>query len=428
MTTSELGATVKQLQAQLSGAVQVGAHPHAQQIADTLLSIDDEALKADDPAVIRDLLDAASALIATRDLARAGSLLAKGINAMAANPRASQVELIVPLNNLMVIYDQQGDRAQWSQIAGLIGAIAQTLTTPLTRQAAVALSQLGQIFERGQNVAFALVMFGPVRGFMLTTTEYESTDVVAWLMHYARLLLGASRYDDVVAVCRDALAVIQRPDANRGHAIEVFVTMSTAHARAGDEPAATDALERAVATADELSGDASFVRSSWASAAAVAYNNLAGKYIAQHVVDRYDRADELFERSIAIIRQHRGEGSADYAGAVAQRAVLAEARGDIDRADTLFVESIALYDRAPDTNPAELSDYLTDLGLMRLAHGRAADAVAPLERVVDLRGEGEPPLRRANALSNAALAHFRLGHYGAASRSYGRAVDLRFAK
>jgi tetratricopeptide (TPR) repeat protein len=134
-------------------------------------------------------------------------------------------------------------------------------------------------------------------------------------------------------------------------------------------------------------------------------------------------------RALAIVVRQGGSGSGEHAGALGQLGVIAEARADLDGAERLYVESIGVYETAADGDRAEYSSTATDLGLLRLRRGRPADAVVPLLTAVELR-EGAVPedaLRRADAISNLAVAYFESGDLDAASRAFTRAIDLRFA-
>ena len=135
------------------------------------------------------------------------------------------------------------------------------------------------------------------------------------------------------------------------------------------------------------------------------------------------------QRALALILERGREGSAEHAGALGQLAVIVEAQGDLDAADRLYTASAEIYERAPDTPRAEFSNFLTDLGLMRLHRGRPADAIGPLRRALELReaSPDEAAARRVDAASNLATACFEAGDLAEARREYTRALDLRLA-
>jgi tetratricopeptide (TPR) repeat protein len=363
---------VRSLSHALTAFARQGAVAEAARAADALLGVDDAALAAGDPAVVRDLLDAAGALTETGDLPRAGSLLIKGVNALAGNPRATQVDLVIPLNNLMAVYDRMGDAAQRDQVAAYLAGLAQTIEEPLPRNAMMVFLQLGRIYHDVGATEIALVMYRQVHRYM--TTHDEPDTLLGWLLLYAGV-------------------------AQAG----------------GDIPAAREALERAVRIEDPVDQ----------AAAGTACHNLALLYL--ELGEQYERAEQLVGRALEIVLRTGRAGSAEHAGELAHLGVIAHRRGDLGAAEQHYLEAIEVYERAPDTKPADFSDFLTSLGLLRLNGGRPGEAVAPFRRAAELRSSAadEGTARRADALSNLATALFEAGEPLAAGREFERAVDLR---
>jgi tetratricopeptide (TPR) repeat protein len=421
---NDIGARVRLLREYASERAELGDAAEVHRAGDGLVSLDDDELSHADPGITRDMLDAAPSLLVAGDFRRAEILLLKGIRALSVNPQATQADLIVPLNNLMAVYDQSGDHNRRSQIAAAIGSIAEQLQEPLTAGAAHVLLQLGQLFEQRGNIGSALVMYRPVHSFMTSRTDMEADALLAWLISYARALIAGGRYDDVVDVCEKALGIV-----SNGQQIEVLAIMAMATSRKRDAAATGAALDRAVAIADAIEAQGEWPDHRMEAAAGAAYHNLAGHYLGAKQRDMYPRAQELMRRALAIVLRRGGQGSAEHAGALGQLAVITEARGDLDAAERLFRDSIAVYESARDTENAEFSDFLTDFGLMQLRRGRAIDAVTPFQRAVELRDAtpGESPSRRADAVSNLATAHFEAGDLTAAEEEYRRALEIRFA-
>ncbi len=428
--SEDLHARVQQLQQQAAQAAARGDAAEVQRVGDTLTSLDDHALAAADPAVTRSLLDAATSLAGTGDLPRAERLLRKGIQALAENARATQVDLIVPLNNLLAVYDQAGAEAQWAQVAAAIGAIAERLDGPLPANATSALIQLGQIYERSGNYVVSLTMYRPAHASMMASQDLAPDALLDWLLAYVRVLIAGGRPQDGLAVGRQALDVAERAsEMDPVERLEAFALVAASASQQRETALAQDALERGAAVAEALQAGDKWGPPKLAAMAGVVYHNLASLYLRLGRREHYQRADALMQRALAIVLEHGSEGSAEHAGALGQLAVITEARGDLDAADRLYTDSIAIYERAPDTSGAEFSDFLTDLGQMRLRRGQPWGAVGPLRRAVELReaSPGEPPLRRADAASNLATACFEAGDLAEASREYTRAIDLRFA-
>lgn len=420
---SDLEADVRSLAHELVAAARSGNAAEAARVADVLLGVDDAALVGGDPATIRELLDAAATLADAGQLEPAGSLLAKGINALAANPRASQVELVVPFNNLLAVYDRLGEPQQSAQVAAFIGGLADTIEEPLPQSAMMVFFQLGRIYHGLGRTEVALTMYRQVHRYMTTQPEVGPGSLYDWLVHYAGVLRDGARYEQVIEVCRLALSVHERlPGAEEADTIQVLVVLAQAALAGGDRPVAQEALERAVRIADDQVRSAESASPVNQGAAGAAYHNLAMLYL--DLREQYQRAEELVERALEIVLRTGREGSAEHAGELGQLGVIAQRRGDLEAAERRYLEAVGVYERAPDTRPAEFSDFLTDLGMLRLRVGRPAEAVAPFRRATELRSD-EGEVRLADALSNLATAHFEAGELQAASREFERAVDLR---
>jgi tetratricopeptide (TPR) repeat protein len=408
------------------------ADSHAQQYdmdevrraGEALISLDDDALSRAEPGLIREMLDATPSLLAAGDLEGAEHLLRKGLRALSVNPHATLVDLVTPLFNLMVVYDQKGDHDKQTQVAAAIASVAERLDEAPPSGATSALLQLGRLFEEDGNISVALVLYRPVHLSVTARAEVEPESLPLWVRTYARALMAGARHAEVVAVCREALGV-----ARGGTEIELLGLIAAAAACMQDSATAEDALERAVAVAEAIESAGGFADRRTETAAGAAYHNLAVHYLARARTDRYHRSSELMRRALAIVLRQGGAGSAEHADALGQLAVITQSCGDLDAADRLYTESISVYEAAADSDGAELSEFATDLGMMRLLRGRPSDAVAPLRRAVELRNAApaETPLRRADAASNLATAYFESGDLTAASREYTRALDLRFA-
>lgn len=427
--SDELRALVEQLQQQAAQAAARGDAAEAQRVADTLTSLDDHALAAADPAVTRSLLDAATSLAGTGDLPRAERLLRKGIQALAENARATQADLIVPLNNLMAVYEQAGADAQRNQVAAAIGVVAQRLDGPLPASAAGALIQLGKMYERSGNHVASLAMYRPVHASMMAQQDVTPDVLLGWLLAYAPALIAGGQPQDGLAVGRQALDVAERAsEMDPVERLETFAIVAATASQQRDTALAQDALERGASVAEALQAGDRWGPPKLAAMAGVVYHNLAALYVRARQPERYPRAEAVMRHALALVLEQGLEGSAEHAGALGQLAAIMEARGDLDGADRLYTDSIEIYERAPDTAAAEFSDFATDLGLMRLQRGQSWSAVGPLRRAVELReASGETAPRRALAASNLATAYFETGDLTEATREYTRALDLRFA-
>jgi tetratricopeptide (TPR) repeat protein len=422
MSEPASAAGIRLLASELAAHARRGALAEAAEAADTLLATDDAALAGGDPATVRELLDAAAALAGTADLPRAGALLTKGVNALAANPRASRADLVVPLHNLLVVHDRTGDTAQRDRAAAFLAALAQTIEEPLPPSAMMVFLRLGRIYRDLGMTEVALIMYRQVHRYLTTRDDGDAGTLYEWLVQYAAVLRDGARYDEVIEVCRLALAAHERlPGAEEADTIQVWGVLAQAAEAGGDRSEARAALERAVRIADHRSPTDAVNQA----AAGAAYHNLA--MLLMDLGEQYERAELLVHRALEIVLRSGRAGSAEHAGELAQLGAIALRRGDPGTAEQRYLEAIDIYERAPDTKPAEFSDFLTDLGLLRLHAGRAEEAVAPFRRAAELRSEGadEGTVRQADALSNLATAYFEAGEVAVAGREFERAVDLR---
>jgi tetratricopeptide (TPR) repeat protein len=418
----DLATHVSALRDRAMERLNAGDGGEVQRAADALLAVEDEVLARSDPGITRALLDVGAAVFSAGDLQRAQALMHKGITALSNNPAASRADQIVPLNNLIALYDKVGDHQRASGVAGYLGGLVEQLNEPVTGNAVTVLLQMAQMYEERGQLNAALVFYRPVHGFMMSSPDLERDTVLGWVRKYLQVLLKAEQYDAVQSLGEQVLAT-----ALESERIELLAIVATAAARAGDVAAHEDALDRAAALAERLDAAGSLTGRARIAAGAV-YHNLAVHYLDQHKREQYPRGQQLLEREIAILAETGRGGSAEHAGALGQLAVLTDACGQAAEAERLYVESVSMYQAAPDTSPAEFADFLTDLGMLRLRHGRAADAVAPFERALVLRdSSGAGVERRAEAASNLATAYFDAGDLSAATIQFTRAIDLRFA-
>ena len=161
--TPQLGERVRALADELREHVEGGRVAEAGEVADTLLGLDDEALRAGDPAVVKELLDAGSALIPAGDLARAEELYVKGLEALALSPNATEVDLVVPLHNLFALYDQAGKPAARDYAAATLGGLAERLDEPLPTKVVAVFQQFGEMFAAQGNAVASTVFFRQVQ-------------------------------------------------------------------------------------------------------------------------------------------------------------------------------------------------------------------------------------------------------------------------
>jgi tetratricopeptide (TPR) repeat protein len=197
----------------------------------------------------------------------------------------------------------------------------------------------------------------------------------------------------------------------------LFLRGSSAKA-AGELIEAEKALKLAEAVADRTQPDSPD--------AGVVYHTLATLYL--DLRHHYDEAERLLEHAAKIAAKTVGQTSAEYAGSLAQLAVVVDAKGDPERAESLYREAFRVYEAAPVPKPAEHADFLTDAGGLYLRLHRYDDSLATYLQAYSLR-KSIPNLStsvRANTIANLATAYFELGDLPEAIRYYREAVNMRY--
>jgi predicted ATPase/class 3 adenylate cyclase len=126
-----------------------------------------------------------------------------------------------------------------------------------------------------------------------------------------------------------------------------------------------------------------------------------------------ERAEALFEQSLALGRDAGDRSVA--ASALNALGIMALHRGEVERAMTLFTESLALSREVGDT--WAVARALVSLGQSAYLQGSYADAAAFLEECLAL-------MRREGSQSYSAVALLNLGHVARAQRAYAQATQL----
>ena len=108
--------------------------------------------------------------------------------------------------------------------------------------------------------------------------------------------------------------------------------------------------------------------------AGVVYHALATFYLDRQI--RFDEAKGLLEHASTIAVETAGHNSTEYAGSLAQLAVLLDTKGEFDRAVSLYREAFRVYDAAHVPKPGEHADFLTDAAGLYLRLNHAEDALA----------------------------------------------------
>lgn len=140
-------------------------------------------------------------------------------------------------------------------------------------------------------------------------------------------------------------------------------------------------------------------------------------------------AGEPHARNGLALRRVSGEGTgrepALAADMIALGAIL-DARGEYAEAERLYLDGLAILERAPDAHAPEIAVALNDLGASYAQRGMLSDAVATLERAAALKRRILGPRHHelAVTLNNLAVVHERRRDHARAAALYAEAVSI----
>ena len=115
---------------------------------------------------------------------------------------------------------------------------------------------------------------------------------------------------------------------------------------------------------------------------AVSLNNLARLYLGQR---RYEEAEDLCSRALAIAEGERGPGHPDVAVSLNNLAAVYREQGRYDQAEPLYKEALAIWDKAGVASPLGLATTLENYATLLRKMSRHAEADAMERRAKDLR-------------------------------------------
>ena len=115
---------------------------------------------------------------------------------------------------------------------------------------------------------------------------------------------------------------------------------------------------------------------------AVSLNNLARLYLSQR---RYEEAEDLCSRALAIAEGERGPGHPDVAVSLNNLAAVYREQGRYDQAEPLYKEALAIWDKAGVASPLGLATTLENYATLLRKMSRHAEADAMENRAKNLR-------------------------------------------
>lgn len=417
----EVCERVRALKTKAQELLNIGGSNAVDALAAELLALDDEALAAADIGAARTIQEIACILLPTKRFDLIERLFAKAIHVLRGHPRRSVADLFLPLHNLTVLYDQKGDHQARAQVSSQILVMAQQLVVPVDEATANCFAGLARLYALQGDPKAAAVLYRHVHGHVMRATSFDAHARALLTAAYGNSLIADGQVDAALSMFERSLAVLTKQSgfADDTH-LQLLALMANAAEAKGDLGREEDILTHARDVAEH-----SDLRES--GIARVVCHNLAALYVRRGRREFYGEAERLMARNAAITEQAGGTASADYAGTLGQLANVVAARGDLERAASLFRDSFLAYERATDTDPAEFADFLSDAGLLYLRLTRAGEAVATFQRARELRAKipGLDASVMANTLSDLATACFEAQDLPQAIRFYREAIEVR---
>lgn len=156
--------------------------------------------------------------------------------------------------------------------------------------------------------------------------------------------------------------------------------------------------------------------------AATLLHNLAG---VEHARRDFAGAEPLARRGLALRRALGDDDEALARDMVALGAIL-DGQRKFDEAEVMYLEGLAILERAPDQNAVDIAVALNNLGAQYLQRGRTTDALELLSRADAIKRDslGARHPDRAVTLNNLAEGFKRAGDVAAARAAYRTAVEI----
>jgi tetratricopeptide (TPR) repeat protein len=156
---------------------------------------------------------------------------------------------------------------------------------------------------------------------------------------------------------------------------------------------------------------------------ATLYHNLGG---IEHARGNYATGEAFARRGLAIRTSLDNNDPFLIAADKVALAAILDGLTRYPEAERLYIEAVAVFERAPGEHAVELAVALNDLGAQYARRGRLAEAEALLTRAVDLKRRALGPRHPDTAvtLNNLAIACKRAGALGRAATLAAEALEI----
>jgi tetratricopeptide (TPR) repeat protein len=351
----------------------------------------------------------------------------RSINAMQAlSEPPPAVDYIAPVYNLGEAYRASGATRERNQLMGqLVELVRGVDTVPV--EAMRALLTLLPEFEQAGYAEAAVVLHLPVYRTVTGSPSLAWDTRLATIARMGRLYLANGQSEEAVRIYEQALGHAQARGSSAPDAATAPMTLwyliAEAKGRGGDRAGEMHAYETARALAEAGSDPDS-------GAAGAIYHNLAGCCLRNGMRDRYEEAESLTRRALAIEERSAGRNTSAYAGGLGQIANLRAGMGRHDEAQDDYDACFAAFEAAEDSRPSDIADFREDEGKSRLEAGqpeRAAESFA-VAREIRAGLQGLARDRLADSDAWVGIAHFESGNFAEAVRMFRGALALRMAQ
>jgi tetratricopeptide (TPR) repeat protein len=156
---------------------------------------------------------------------------------------------------------------------------------------------------------------------------------------------------------------------------------------------------------------------------ATSLNNLAALYKTQ---EKYKEAEPLYLRSLAILEKQLGENHPDVATSLNNLAILYRVQGKYEEAEPLYLRSLSIREKQLGENHPDVATSLNNLAILYRVQGKYAETEPLYLRALSIRekqlGENHPDV--ANSLNNLARLYDSQGKYDEAEPLYRRSLAI----
>jgi CHAT domain-containing protein/tetratricopeptide (TPR) repeat protein len=331
---------------------------------------------------------------------------------------ANDLRLAISLNNVALLYQEQGRYADAQPISHRSLAIREKALGPDHPDVALSLHNLAALYVAQGRYMDAEPLYRRSLGIREKALGPDHPDVAISLNNLVLLYIEQGRYEKAEPLHRRSLGIFEKtlgPDhptvATSLNNLAGLYQMQGRHADA--EPP----FRRALLVREKALGpDHPDVAGS--------LNNLANLYELQ---GRYGEAEPPFRRSLAILEKALGPDHPTVATSLNNLAGLYETQSRYEEAEPIYWRSLAIREKALGPDHPNVATSLNNLAGLYVAQGRYLDAEPLYRRSLGILekalGPDHPDV--ANLLNNLANLYDSQSRYGEAEPIYWRSLAIR---